>query len=159
MADLRAMLEGLGYHGVRTLLQSGNAVFTSDQPRAKIGPAIEAAIEAKTGFRPRVLLRTAAELRAVLKAAPDWDDANPSRVVVTFLEDDPHPDGVKAILSYEGPESVTFRGREMWAHHPNGISQSELAKMPAKKLLKTELTGRNLNTVRALAEMTAALEP
>lgn len=29
MADLRELLSGLGYSGVRTHLQSGNAIFTS----------------------------------------------------------------------------------------------------------------------------------
>ena len=29
MADLRAVVEGLGYRDVRTLLNSGNVVFTS----------------------------------------------------------------------------------------------------------------------------------
>jgi hypothetical protein len=52
VADLKALLEGLGYRNVRTHLQSGNAVFATDEPAGKVGPAIEAAIEARAGLVP-----------------------------------------------------------------------------------------------------------
>ena len=157
MADLRALLEGLGYLGVRTHLQSGNAVFAADDDAVAVGYAIEQAIQDKAGFRPRVLIRTAAELQAVLDGGPDGPDANPSRVQVTFLEGDPNPEGVKAFETYEGPEAIAFRGRELWVNYVNGISNSQI-KLDARKQLKTEMTGRNLNTVRALARMTVELE-
>lgn len=42
MADLRALLEGLGYEDVRTLLQSGNAVFSA---RSRSAAAVEKQVE------------------------------------------------------------------------------------------------------------------
>ena len=47
MADLRALLERLGLRDVQTVLQSGNAVFSS--PRA--AGALETLIERKLGVR------------------------------------------------------------------------------------------------------------
>ena len=47
MADLRALVEGLGYGDVSTLLNSGNVVFTVPAKAAKTSPAtrIEQALE------------------------------------------------------------------------------------------------------------------
>ena len=50
MADLRALLEGLGYEDVRTHLQSGNAVLTTGDPAAKVARDVEAAIAERMGL-------------------------------------------------------------------------------------------------------------
>jgi uncharacterized protein (DUF1697 family) len=71
MADLRALVENLGYGDVRTLLNSGNIVFTS--PRAAPGDAaarIERALAAELGVAARVTVVTAAELAAAVSANP-----------------------------------------------------------------------------------------
>ena len=50
MADLRSLVERLGYTDVRTLLNSGNVVFTSTSARSGGAEArIEAAIAARLG--------------------------------------------------------------------------------------------------------------
>lgn len=58
MADLRALLEGLGLTGVRTYLQSGNAVFDGgDEESAQaLATAIELRIRRDIGPRVRVLV-------------------------------------------------------------------------------------------------------
>jgi len=61
MADLRALVEDLGYGDVRTLLNSGNIIFTV--PRTKRGDAaarIEKAIASRLGVSARVYVLTAA---------------------------------------------------------------------------------------------------
>ena len=49
MADLRELLEGLGYDDVRTLLQSGNAVFRAIRSAAAVKKEVEPAM-ATLGF-------------------------------------------------------------------------------------------------------------
>ncbi len=69
MADLRALVESLGYLEVRTLLNSGNVVFTV--PRGARGdPAarIEKAIATELGVTSRVIVITAAELAGIVRA-------------------------------------------------------------------------------------------
>lgn len=59
MADLRALLEGLGLINVRTYLQSGNAVFdTADptEPAQALATAIEIRIQRDVGPRVGVLV-------------------------------------------------------------------------------------------------------
>ena len=63
MRDLVALLEGLGLEDVRTYIRSGNVVFrTPARNSAGLSRRIEDAIETGFGFRPRVMVRTLAEL-------------------------------------------------------------------------------------------------
>src|SRR2546423_9158364 len=90
MADLRTWLEELGYGSVRTLLQSGNALFTSDRKPAELEREIGKRLEEQTGFEVRCLIRDHAELRRVLDGDPFGDlVTNPSRYAVAFLSAEP----------------------------------------------------------------------
>jgi uncharacterized protein (DUF1697 family) len=72
MADLKALLEGLGLTNVRTYLQSGNAVFDGrdDEPAQAIATAIEVRIERDLGPRVGVLVLPGESLADVAAANP-----------------------------------------------------------------------------------------
>ena len=71
MAELRTLMEGLGYDGVRTYLQSGNAVFSSDHgDEDTLAAELSGALERHFGFTVDVLVRDHAYLRAVIDACP-----------------------------------------------------------------------------------------
>lgn len=70
MAELRLELEKLGLSGVKTLLNSGNAVFESDLDGAALESLIEEALVARFGFRIPVLVRGGAELREAVDGLP-----------------------------------------------------------------------------------------
>ena len=159
MADLRALLEGLGYADVRTLLQSGNAVFSaSTRSPATVERQVQAAITAELGLTVRVLVRTASRLAEVLAADPLGDRATDhSRYMVVFLEKrltaaalsdiDPDP---------YAPEELTAAGSEVYLWLPEGVQDSRLVRALTDKRLGGTSTMRNWNTVRKLAEMAGA---
>lgn len=152
MADLRAWLTELGYTDVRTLLQSGNAVFRSDKRPATVRREVEAALVAGAGFTVDCVLRTAAELRAVVEADPLGDVVtDPSRYLVSFLDVPGRwPDIDPAEFE---PERVHFAEREAYFWLPGGIQKSKLlAAFPARK--GEVSTVRNWNTVTKLLAMT-----
>ena len=68
MADLRQLLEGLGYDRVRTLLNSGNAVFDTARamPATRLAAVIDSAIEARFGFTARAFVLTASDVDLVV---------------------------------------------------------------------------------------------
>ena len=66
MSELKAMCEALGFEGVRTYIASGNVVFTSRKSEAAVKKALEARLEAYAGKPVGVMVRTAAEMQAVL---------------------------------------------------------------------------------------------
>ena len=92
MAELRALLESLGYEDVVTLLQSGNAVLRAGGGAAAVARGIEEAIAAELGLAVRVLLRTPAELREIAARNPFLgreDDL--AKLHVVFLDGEPAP--------------------------------------------------------------------
>src|ERR1700677_3262694 len=87
MKDLAALLEGLGCSRVRTYIQSGNAVFEAPAAVAAGLPrGLHAAILKKAGFEAPVVLRSAAQIAAVLKANPFLaKNLDPEHLHVGFL--------------------------------------------------------------------------
>jgi uncharacterized protein (DUF1697 family) len=156
MARLRELMEGLGYTGVATLLQSGNAVFTSkERSPAKVVKQLEAAIAGEFGFEVSVVLRTRDELAAAIEAnpLPGAEDA-PSQFLVTFLSDVPEPKRLQAIepAAYL-PDEFRVVGREIYARFPNGIRDSKLATVLGGAKLGVTPTARNWSTVTKLLEL------
>jgi len=156
MADLRALLsEDLGLADVRTLLQSGNAVFTSDAAPAALERDVADAIAARLGLEVPVVVRTRDELAAVVALNPLGDVADePKRYQVSFLAGDPDPEAVAALEAADlAPERVAVHGREVYAWHADGIQRSPLARLITDKRLGTVATARNWNTVTKLLEL------
>lgn len=156
MARLRELMEGLGYGGVATLLQSGNAVFTSkEKSPAKVVKQLEAAIAGEFGFEVSIVLRTRDELAAAIEAnpLPGAEDA-PSQFLVTFLSGVPEPKRLQAIepAAYL-PDEFRVVGREIYARFPNGIRDSKLATVLGGAKLGVTPTARNWSTVTKLLEL------
>jgi uncharacterized protein (DUF1697 family) len=156
MARLRALLEGLGHTDVATLLQSGNAVFTTkEKSPAKLVKQLEAAIAKEFGFEVSVIVRTRDELAAVIQANPlPGAEETPSHFLVTFLADEPDPKKLQALdpAAY-APDEFRVVGRELYARFPKGIGNSKLAAVLAGPRLGVTATARNWNTVLKLLEL------
>jgi len=154
MADLRDLLAGLGMEAVKTVLQSGNAVFDAhSQDRPRLAEEISAAVHQAHGHQPAVILRTADELRRALAQVPFDASIDPSLVHINFLAAPADAEGARQLSAWEGPEVVVVRGSEVYIHYPEGSGRSKLGRLPMEKMLGTRGTARNLNTVRKLLEM------
>jgi uncharacterized protein (DUF1697 family) len=95
MADLKACLEADGFAEVKTLLASGNVRFDTGGGEAKIKARLEKLLEARFGFAIGVVLRSGAEIEAMLAAHPFGaldPKADCARHVLMF--DQPLPDGI-----------------------------------------------------------------
>jgi uncharacterized protein (DUF1697 family) len=151
MSDLTELCVAEGFEGVQTYIQSGNVVFRTSLSEAQVARRLGRALAQKMGQPVGVLIRTAAELRAILKNNP-FRRADPSRVVVMFLSDVPGRDVLEGLV-IPGREQVQIRGREAYVHYPDGMGRSKL-KLPFAKTA----TGRNLNTVEKLARLAEGTE-
>ena len=152
MADLRKIVEGLGYGDVRTLLNSGNVVFTVPASAAK-GPAarIEKAMTARLRISARVAVLTAAELAAVVADNPLGKVADdPARLFVTVLFD---PADRKRLLPLARqdwkPDVLAVGARAAYLWCPRGMMDSPLA-ATVIRLLGDGGTTRNWATVTKL---------
>lgn len=158
MADLRAVHEGLGHREVRTYIQSGNVVFDSptDDPAA-LRSEIEEALAERFGMEIRVVLRTHAELQAVVASGPYADlDIDPRFVAVTFLDVEPEVDPATRVDSAAfAPDEFVLIGREIHQLYPTGMGRSKLPAALGRAIPGLLATTRNWRTVTKLAEMSA----
>jgi len=150
MKRLVELMEGNGYSGVRTYIQSGNVVFRSPtQP----GTAIGDLIEGEFGFRPALLTLGAAEFRQALDNNPYDVDAGKT-VHVFFCDKKPASVDFELLDSLRAAsEHYTLIGKVFYLHAPDGIARSGLVAKMGKALPGVTMTARNLNTVRKLADM------
>jgi uncharacterized protein (DUF1697 family) len=152
MADLRELLEGLGYDDVRTHLQSGNVVLTSKKTPKRLQAELEKQLAAGLGIDVQVIVRTRNELADVVERNPLGDVAhNPSRYQVSFLSGKPAARVVRELTAVDvAPEQLVVSGREIYAWHPNGLQRSRVAKLLSDERLGVTATARNWNTVTKL---------
>jgi uncharacterized protein (DUF1697 family) len=157
MAELKALYQSLGWTHIQTLLQTGNALFVSDNLDPEVLTAqIEAAIVQRFGFESRVMLRTPQELQVVFQQHPlaDLPVFDPQKVLVTFLRDVPDPAQVERLFAaHKGPERIHVIGREAYVYYPEGVGRSKLDNLFIEKHLKTAGTARNWNTVTKLVDL------
>jgi uncharacterized protein (DUF1697 family) len=147
MSDLRALLAGLGHTDVRTHLQSGNALFTAEEePRAA---DIERRITDELGLSVAVILRTAEELRAVVRENP-LEVRDPAKFAVVFLAQAPDREALEGIdpAAY-APEEMRVGRRELYVYFPDGLRRPRLPPLLEKRS-KAPATMRNWNTVTRL---------
>jgi uncharacterized protein (DUF1697 family) len=158
MADLRAAFEELGLHDVRSVLQSGNLVFTGgDRRDAELEGRLEREVDARLGLRTDVMVRAAHELAAVIAGNPFAPMAarDPSHLVVVFLKSAPAAGAFETLQrAVKGREVVRGSGREMYVTYPDGIGESKLTAAVIESKLGVRGTSRNWNTVRKLVELT-----
>jgi len=154
MADLRAMLEGLGFTAVRSLLQSGNLVF---QGRAQASASLERKLEQEAQRRLDLAtdfhVRTAAEWQSIIKRNPFPDAArkDPGHLLTMCFKEAPAPKDVKALqAAIKGREVVRAVGRQAYFIYPDGVGTSRLTTGLIDKTLGLRGTARNWNTVLKL---------
>jgi len=155
MADLRALVEGLGYIDVRTLLNSGNVVFTiRGATRGEPGPRIEKAMESKLGIASRVTVLTAAEVAAIIEENPLLRVAKDhSRLLIAVLNDPSHRKRIEPFVKEKWTPDALGVGRRvayMWC--AGGSLQSRLAETVGKTL-RDDVTTRNWATFLKLHAM------
>ena len=152
MAELRKMLTGMGFDNVKTLLQSGNAMF---ETAAQKPEALEAKLEAQTkktfGFDVVYMVRTEKQLKDVIKANPfpEMTASDPSHLLVVFLKGKAKAGSGAALQkAIVGNEVVKVKATEAYVCYPDGIGVSKLTNTVIDRHLGVAGTARNWNTVQ-----------
>jgi len=148
MDAVRSLCAAAGFTRVETYIASGNVVFDSSAPASKVKTDLEARLLAHTGKPVGVVVRTAAEMAAALKANP-FAKAKPNYAYAVFLDSPPPRDALKEATG-QSDEEIQLGKREIYVHYPGGMGRSRL-KLPAAK----SGTARNMNTIAKLCAMSA----
>ncbi|MFR9732159.1 DUF1697 domain-containing protein [Saccharopolyspora sp. MS10] len=152
MARWREVLAEQGFERVRTLLQSGNAVFTAPCPAEESERRVAAGLAAEFGLDVPVLVRTRDELAEVVAGDPLAGVATiPARYLVTFLSGRPDP----AVLDPAAcaPDVVRLGEREAYVWCPEGVRNSRVPQSWWERRLGLRATSRNWSTVIRLLEL------
>jgi uncharacterized protein (DUF1697 family) len=155
MPALRELFEEAGFEDVRTYLQSGNVVLSSEEPPDRLAQHARELIAAQFGLEIDVIVRTREELAEVVKRNPLRKVAtDPKRYQVVFLAREPDRSKLDKIAAVAtDSEQMVARGRELYAWHPDGVGRSKLALALAGPKLGVAATARNWRTVTALLEL------
>lgn len=152
MADLRDLLSELGYTGVATLLNSGNAVFraTKGAP-TKHAAEIASAIASKLKVEVPVIVKSAKELSSIVAENSLADKAQDhSRLLVAFVQDPKALSGLAVIEQHIIPPEQFMVGKgAAFLHCASGILESKAGEALLGKAGKIATT-RNWATVRKL---------
>jgi uncharacterized protein (DUF1697 family) len=148
MADLRAICANAGFVRVETYIASGNVIFESAARPSEVKAELEARLLTYAGKPIGVLVRTAPEMAAVLKANP-FPEREPRYTYAIFLDYRPTAEALDHVTGQNG-EEIRLGNREIFVHYGSGMGNSKL-KIPAAKLG----TARNMNTVAKLAKLGA----
>jgi uncharacterized protein (DUF1697 family) len=155
MADLRALIAGLGFTDVRTLLNSGNAVFTAADDAADDPAAcIQEALAAELGVAARVIAVTAADLATVVRENTLARVAGePSRLLVAFLAQPADRARLIGLLARDwAPEALAVGSRSAYLWCADGVSDSRLWQAVSVEVGHA-VTSRNWATVLRLVDL------
>ncbi len=158
MADLRTELEKIGYAEVRTLLNSGNVVFTVPA-KSKGDPAarVEEVLEKRLRVPAKVLVLTGAELAEAVDGNPllKQAESDPARFLVAALAERVDHKGLAALAKQDwAPDALALGKRVAYLWCAGGILESKLL-TAFSRATGDGATTRNWTTMlklRALAE-------
>jgi uncharacterized protein (DUF1697 family) len=149
MADLRALFEGLGFRDVRTLLNSGNVIFSAPQQgRGDVLARIEKGLSAGLGLIVPVIVLTGEELAAAVRNNPFAAvSTNPSRLLVVAPRTRSDQKRLRPLLEKRwAPEALALGSRVAYLWCANGVARSPLW-AAVERALERSGTARNMATM------------
>ncbi len=153
MKDLIAVLQRVGCANIRTYIQSGNVVFSSDVTESTtLEEHIRAGVIQSCGLDVTVIVLTVRAWQTALAGNP-FPIENGRALHLFFLASVPVAPDLNRLESLKTEmEKYLLSGQVFYLYTPDGFGRSKLAEK-AEKCLGVAATARNWNTVSQLNEM------
>jgi uncharacterized protein (DUF1697 family) len=155
MNELVVLLDDIGARNIKTYIQSGNAIFQSEEKDIlQLSNRLIVEIKTRYGFKPCVLILGLDEIeKAMLENPFPEAETDPGSLHLGFLAFTPKsPDLKKLDRLKKESERFHLTERVFYLHAPDGVGRSRLA-ASAEKLLGVQMTDRNWRTVCKIREM------
>ncbi|MBS1745691.1 MAG: DUF1697 domain-containing protein [Bacteroidetes bacterium] len=157
MDALKKMYEGLHFKNVKTYIQSGNVIFSTQTGEVKkIADKIVKQIKNEFGFDVPVIVLTVDKLREIIQQNPFINDKQKDIAClhVTFLKVAPNEFDKKSIEEKKSEgEEIEFGSDAVYLYCPGGYGQTKLNNNFLENKLKVDATTRNWKTANVLLEM------
>ena len=150
-ADLAGVFRDLGYDDVRTVLASGNVVFSAEGPLRALQSTIEQALRDRFGYDAWIVLVPHDALAAILDGFP-FDSAEDRHDYVLFGSDQGALDDLVADLTLDDTVEQVAPGTGVvyWSCPKGSSTDTAFAKRAGAVRFKRTTTTRNANTLRKL---------
>jgi uncharacterized protein (DUF1697 family) len=157
MADLKVCLEKGGLKNVKTILQTGNVVFESDQNEAQLKSLIEQTLTKTFSYPAKVQVLSIDNLNKTIKAYP-FKAKEGYHSYVIFIENGLEKDLAQEKSGLEGSLEQVAAGQGVvyWQVERGQTLKSTFGKILSKSKYKELNTNRNLNTLQKIASATTA---
>ena len=157
MADLRLLLEGLGYKEVLTYIQSGNAIFNAlEEEKDKLENQISETIKNQYGFEVPVLVKNRTEINKILDINPynDPDDLTSNKIYFVLLKKVPEKEDIEATsaMTFEN-EKFIITPECVFIRYDLGAGKAKCGINFFESKLKVAATSRNYRTMTKLLEL------
>ncbi|MBN2772699.1 MAG: DUF1697 domain-containing protein [Prolixibacteraceae bacterium] len=157
MADLKKLIESLGFEKVATYIQSGNIVFRSPETnRDSLKLKIMNALSKKYDFNVPVTILKHEELEFASLNNPFINEKNKEIkfLHITFLERKPDSDRISDLKSIaSGNDEFIISGKLIYLFCPDGYGRTNYTNNFFENKLKTDATTRSWKTLNAILEL------
>ena len=160
MTDLKACFESLGLQNVKTFIQSGNILFSSDESDVgKLTARVEAALSKTFNYESKLVLRSLQQMKAIVAKAPKGFGTKPAtyRYDVIFLKEPlTAAKAMKSVTTKEGvDEAYAGSGVLYFSRLSSKATQSRLPRIIGLPIYQN-MTIRNWNTTTKLLALMEA---
>jgi len=152
MSDLRLLFEAIGCSGVRTYIQSGNVIFSTDKDD-DLAELIYAAIKEKYDWEVPVFVRTRSELKEILTKCP-FAKEKKVKSYFMLLSGAPDPDMIEELQQIRNPnEEFVITSNCIYFYSSTGYGRTKYNTTFFERKLKVKTTARNYRTMLKLSEL------
>jgi uncharacterized protein (DUF1697 family) len=159
MDRLCALFESAGLANVSSFIASGNVLFDSKKAPAAVEALIEKTLKADLGYDVITMIRTAAEVSAIVDHVDrnKLADGDGVTLYVGLLKSAPSPASTRAVEGMSNDvDTLAIHDRELYWRCNKRFSDSTIKAPKLGKALSVALTTRNVTTMRKLATRLSA---
>jgi len=150
MADLAEVVRGLGYTNVKTVLASGNVLFTTPDAASTAKQTLESALRERFGYEAWVHVLTVDAIRTIVAAYPFPRSDGRHAYVVCAVKPEVRAELLAVELDDAVEQAQAGDGVIYWSVPKGSTLDSAMGKAQSAARHKPWITTRNLNTLEKL---------
>lgn len=163
MAKLSAMMTSMGFHHVRTYIQSGNIVFAAgDEHHSAIELKISGRIQAVFGFEVPVIIRTEEAIRHIISCNPFIANtaSGTENLFLCLLKSPPDQENLHKLSekAFAGEQLIAVDDH-LFLKIDGSYGKAKLNNNYIEGKLKMDATTRNWKTMMAMISLAESIRP